>query len=96
MRAKSVGFEPKKGQRYKCTFCDKKTTRAMFCYGCRYFVCSRCEAYDSIASLGGKHTVETHRQCAGCTRIVHSGRIGSWRWIEPDCDTKYRDPEDML
>lgn len=92
-RPKPQSFKPQKGKRYKCAFCVNKVTQAVFCYGCRHFVCFACEAFDSIASQGGKHDLEAHRVCRGCYRRVRSGSKGSWLWAEPNCATRYKPEE---
>ena len=89
IRPRPKSFLPKEGRKYTCAFCTEKVPHTVFCYGCRHFVCFACEAYDSIASQGGKHSLEAHRQCRACYRPVRKGRIGSWLWTEPDCRTRY-------
>lgn len=92
-RRKGSGFQPKTGRRYRCALCIHTALATQFCYGCRYFVCSACEAYDSVALNHRGHRLEDHRRCNGCRRQVNRNGMGSIRHMDPLYDTKYAEPQ---
>jgi hypothetical protein len=51
----------------KCVLCAAATDSDHFCYGCRSYICERCERPDTQAAFTlGMHTVRDHRVTVAC------------------------------
>lgn len=40
-----------------CAICREDATKADLCYGCKHYVCGRC---DALATIGGVHELAAH------------------------------------
>lgn len=47
----------KPGATARCHFCKKNATTEYFCFGCKHFVCERCEKHHNLM---GEHDVKEH------------------------------------